>query len=305
MAKKKELFYFMRFIRPLIGISALLLITNACIGPPPPLPPYVEAPEMAAPAKTMAKPPPAKRREAHPKPAQRPPSIILPVLWNVRDKSEMIFIPKGSLSLSASKGLSGDQASARDLELDDFYIDKLEITRGQFQSFLKDQVLSKTRAPLACPHCPAAAISYDMASRYCRWAGKRLPGELEWLKAASGETLEPWPWGGTYKPGRANFWGDGDGFSAASPVGSFVRGASIYGVRDMSGNAWEWTAPPYLPATDGIKKVPKGYAVLKGGSWRNLPERTDLFYRHVVTKDLAMENFGFRCAKSFSTLPGP
>lgn len=230
--------------------------------------------------------------------------VILPALENPKDKSEMILIPKGSFYFLPGNSLNGrpnPQARQR-IKLARYYIDKLEISREQFSLFMQSNNFEEEPEEMdSCPKCPASNITSDMAEEYCRWAGKRLPTESEWLKAALGPTSKSWPWSGNYEPDRANFLGEKDGFATASPVGSFPLGAGKYGPRDMAGNVWEWVSPPYLSGGDEreINNKP-GYGVLKGGSWRNLPSQVDLMYRHVVKKNLTMKNFGFRCAKSFA-----
>ncbi|MBI5184800.1 MAG: formylglycine-generating enzyme family protein [Nitrospinae bacterium] len=242
-----------------------------------------------------------EKRIEPPPPPSAPPlrtKVILPVVQNPQDKSEMVLIPTGPLfppSPSSQKEKQGKDVIK--VEVYQYYIDKLEISYEQFNVFLSEKNLKKTERAASCPDCAAGHVSFELASGYCQWAGKRLPSELEWLKAAQGDKASPWPWGDHYEPGRANIFGEEDGYPAGSPVGSFPLGASGYGVKDMIGNAWEWVSSPYLPGKEN--EIPKGDGVLKGGSWRSLPEQADLSYRHVVNKNLGLENFGFRCAKSF------
>ncbi len=298
------------------NIILLFFLFTSCSGPHIPPPPYLEQPQKKEkkivriePLKKTEKTTPKKsRKPVRKKPVRKSKRIsdlrtrvILPVIENPGDKSEMILISKGPFYFQPGKSLNeGAQAIWR-MELDFYYMDKLEITRTQFNRFVRSNRLEAESVGMnSCPECPADNITYEAATQYCQWAGKRLPTESEWLKAASGHSTRSWPWKGNYESDRANFLGKEDGFDTASPVGSFPLGASEYGLRDMSGNVWEWVSPPYLSSgnSDTSNEKP-GYGVLKGGSWRNLPAQVDLRYRHVVKKNLAMKNFGFRCAKSF------
>lgn len=292
-----------------IALILMFFFLESCAGPPALKPPHLDAPTKTAKEspvireeKIFQKPSTQTQNTPTQTPTPTPPTqnpqtqtpstgalrtrVILPVIKNPKDNSDMVFIPEG--------------ADREKVPLANYYIDKLEITQEQFNHFLRDKKIEKTGEATSCPTCPATKIAFDMAYEYCQWAEKRLPSEMEWLKAAGGgANAAPWPWGVDFEPERANFFGENDGYAAASPVGSFPLGTSEYGVQDMIGNVWEWVSPPYLPDQKNEKKIQKEDGILKGGSWRNLPERVDLFYRHVVNKNLAFENFGFRCAKTF------
>ncbi|GAB5582844.1 inactive C-alpha-formylglycine-generating enzyme 2 isoform X1 [Prionailurus iriomotensis] len=115
---------------------------------------------------------------------------------------------------------------------------------------------------------PVVHVSWNDARAYCAWRGKRLPTEEEWEFAARGGlTGQVYPWGNQFQPNRTNLWqgkfpkGDKaeDGFHGVSPVNAFPP-QNNYGLYDLMGNVWEWTASPY-PATDQDMRV------LRGASW--------------------------------------
>jgi iron(II)-dependent oxidoreductase len=129
---------------------------------------------------------------------------------------------------------------------------------------------------------PVVHVCYWEADAYARWAGKRLPSEAEWEKAAlwdpTAARARPWPWGEEPPTERhANL--DQLGFAPA-PLGAYPAGASAYGVEQLVGDVWEWTSSDFLPYPgfvaypyDDYSKIFFGsdYKVLRGGSWATRP----------------------------------
>jgi len=147
---------------------------------------------------------------------------------------------------------------------------------------------------------PVVQVSQRDALAFCRHHGYRLPTEAEWEFAARGTDGRRFPWGeappeapdGTR---RANFGtvsccaADArDGFLRRAPVGEFPNGASPYGVLDMAGNVWEWTADPY-PGRPGAVSI-------RGGGWGNNPYCLRVTYRHWNPPHIGLDMVGFRCA---------
>jgi iron(II)-dependent oxidoreductase len=128
------------------------------------------------------------------------------------------------------------------------------------------------------PDEPVQHISFHEAEAYAAWAGARLPTEAEWEKACAWDPVarrrRRWPWGDAPPtPDRVNLGGDG---LRPAPVGAYPRGASAYGVEQMIGDIWEWTASPFLAwpgfapmlyATYSEPFFGQDYRVLRGGSW--------------------------------------
>ncbi len=147
---------------------------------------------------------------------------------------------------------------------------------------------------------PVVQISQRDAAAFCAWYDLRLPRDAEWEYAARGRDDRTFPWGDSLPEAGdgsrlANFGtlaccasNDSDGYRTTAPVGSYPQGASPFGLLDMAGNVWEWTASPYPPDAAEV--------TLRGGGWGNNPFCLRVSYRHGNPPGIGLDMVGFRCA---------
>jgi len=237
------------------------------------------------------------------------------------------FIPAGEFSMGThpveSLGTGSDIAPVHLVYLDAFWIDRMEVTNRMYAQCVADgacelpniagQPIFSSRTRLEYYNNPEFAdypviyVNWYEADSYCSWAGKRLPTEAEWEKAARGTTTWTYPWGNS-KPTwvKANYRYDLFPLMGTTAVGSFPEGASPYGVLDMAGNVWEWMSDLYGSDYYGSQTEwnnPTGPAngdrrVLRGGSWFSNEWCLRVSLRSSIGPDDAGSDVGFRCVTS-------
>jgi sulfatase modifying factor 1 len=198
-----------------------------------------------------------------------------------------------------------DEQPAHPVVVNEFWIDRTEVTNIQFEKCVKAGICQAPTCALtgkptygdpSLEGYPMVCVSVHAASTYCEWAGARLPTEIEWEYAARGPQGWIFPWGNEFDGMRANSQGDDDGYSFLSPVGSFPFGASWVGALDMAGNAWEWTAE-WIGSYTGS---PSGLFIgaLRGGSWVHAPVDLRAASRVNWFDNSQIDRIGFRCART-------
>jgi len=185
-----------------------------------------------------------------------------------------------------------------------FSIDKYEVTNRQYKKFMQaaKQPAPKHWAGGEYPEkqddYPVANVSWNDAAAYCKWAGKRLPTEVEWEVAARGGKKLPYPWGQKYRSGMANV--ARESYNSPTITGRYERGKSHLDCYDMIGNVWEWTASNpsnYAGAPAKIDQKSLNKIVVRGGSFRDAEYMATTPYRKFLDPNGVFEDVGFRCAK--------
>jgi len=231
------------------------------------------------------------------------------------DGMPMVYVPPGEFEMGSAAG-ERDQQPPHVVALDAFWIDRTEVTNGQYEQCVEAggcdppaETGSYTRDSYygdgAFVDYPVIYVSWDQAAAYCAWAGARLPTEAEWEYAARGSEGRTYPWGSDLPDCRkANYWGaDGGCVGDTAAVGAYPAGASWCGAQDLAGNVWEWVADWYAsdyyarsPARNPTGPASGESRVVRGGSWYH--------YRHLLQSTLRNYHapghrshlVGFRCA---------
>lgn len=231
-----------------------------------------------------------------------------PFIMGTNDEQEQLVIRQlGGGELIEHPRWFLSEKPQREVHVEAFYIDKFEVTNADYQKFIDATGYDEPRHwenrkyPQGEGNLPVVYVNWKDANAYSRWAGKRLPTETEWEKAARGTDARIWPWGNVFDITKCNVesW-EGSG---PKPVGSLPECVSPYGVYDMAGNVWEWTDSwydTYPGSTFTSPEFGKKFRVLRGGSWFYYDSLNPIGAR-TPSRDIGTENHlsyivGFRCA---------
>jgi formylglycine-generating enzyme required for sulfatase activity len=223
----------------------------------------------------------------------------------------MAVVPVGPFMMGSSMGDADEQPVHR-VYVETFFMDKYQVSVGQYAKFL--DATSQEAPPdwttmNRSQHQKRPIVNVDWmdADAYCTWAGKRLPTEAEWEKAARGTDGRTYPWGNEY-PTKffANVSQENwNNHGALTPVGTFENGKSPYGIYDMAGNVWAWVSdwydPDYYQSSPSQNPTgpPWGESkVIRGGSWGSGPEALRSADREIHSPSFRGLGTGFRCAKT-------
>jgi len=230
-----------------------------------------------------------------------------------KEPNEMISIPAGPFIRGSNHRLP-DEGPEYTAETKAFLIDKYEVTNLQYKQFIDatnrkspKHFRNRTYPEGKIDH-PVVWVSWYDAHDYCEWAGKRLPTDIEWEKAARGTDGRDYPWGDDFDVNKVNSpvrWVSLNMPGDTTPAGAFEGGKSPYGLYDMSGNVWEWTDSWYTqyPGNEWpSENYGELYKVLKGGSWWDCSfyqcgVSAPSFNRSYFKQNIKNSSFGFRCAK--------
>jgi formylglycine-generating enzyme required for sulfatase activity/predicted Ser/Thr protein kinase len=212
----------------------------------------------------------------------------------------MVYVPGGEFTMGRDDGDEYERP-AHKVTVKPFFMDQYEVTNQDYAKFVK---ATNHRAPWTNGSYPANAarkpvtdVAWDDANDYAKWAGKRLPTEEEWEFAARGTDGRRYPWGNDWQQGLANA---DDAGKSLTDAGS-TKGASPYGVMDMVGNAWEWTATKLVayPGGQVSNQMPGDLRVIRGGSYTESKDEATTTYRrgYPARGNYDYSNTGFRCVK--------
>ncbi|MCB0196622.1 MAG: formylglycine-generating enzyme family protein [Anaerolineae bacterium] len=224
---------------------------------------------------------------------------------------DMVLIEAGPFTMGQD-GSKPKNGPAHEVDLPAYEIDRFEVTNDEFAHFAEqagfttyaEQNSSKNWQDAAegKGNHPVVYVTWDDATAYCEWAGKRLPTEAEWEKAARGDDGRVFPWGDAFVAENGNFYEGG--IRGTTAVGSFGTGASPYGIEDMAGNVREWTADYFVAypgqAADADNFFGEENRVNRGGGWFDGEdgELVTTYNRNAGPPGTsANDDIGFRCAR--------
>ncbi len=216
----------------------------------------------------------------------------------------MVAIPTTAFMMGR-KGTNSEEGPAHFLKVSAFYIDQTEVTNAAYQEFVRATGSAvpgrwqRTWPPPGTDNLPVTRVSWDDAAAFCHWASKRLPTEAEWELAARSNDGRLFPWGNDFEPQRANTLDSQS--QRPRPVGSYPQGASPFGVLDMAGNVWEWTADDFAPYFGSFVRpaiAGSRAKVIRGGSFGSDATHVTTTSRGYELADQVSDSIGFRCARS-------
>lgn len=248
---------------------------------------------------------------------------------NEKDGATLVYVPEGEFTMGSDDG-EANEKPVHIVYLDAFWIDQTEVTNKQYQACVGEGVCeppSSITSALQQPNCfggsciypfdyygipefddyPVIYVNWNQANAYCAWAGRKLPTEAQWEKAARGPNASIYPWGNFEPSGSLLNYNSivGD----TTKVGSYKSGQSIYGAYDMAGNVWEWINDWYsgsyyqnLPSQNPLGPDSGDGKVLRGrslGSYGGYSVRSSYRYWSYPT-DSRQGDVGFRCAISLT-----
>lgn len=247
------------------------------------------------------------------------------------DDRMLHYVPAGEFAMGSNKLL--DEQPIHTVKLAAFWIDETEVTNAMYGQCVQagqcdEPTGNRYYADSDFAEHPITFVSWNDAADYCSYAGRRLPTEAEWEKAAGWDPVanaqRVYPWGNDFACSKANFDDETtldafvveggascDGHDLSAPVGSYPEGASAYGALDMAGNVWEWVydgfveQDPYSdfpnyysisPEADPTGPEVSAYRVVRGSSWNLNFGLGRVAYRLWFGPDDAYDGIGFRCA---------
>lgn len=229
------------------------------------------------------------------------------------DGAVLVYVAQGEFEMGSNNGNPNEQPTHK-IILDAFWIDQTEVTNKMYAACVLAGACTppvNTSSALRSVYYsnpefdnyPVVYVSWNDANTYCSWAGRRLPTEAEWEKAARGADARIYPWGNN-EPGD-DLLNYKNNIGDTTRVQNYPNGISPYGANDMAGNVWEWVSDWYSeyyygnsPSSNPLGPSSGVYRSMRGGSWLYDDDFARSAYRTANTPDVTFNNLGFRCAAS-------
>jgi serine/threonine-protein kinase len=227
-----------------------------------------------------------------PLPAQSQPSPAAP--------AEMVYIPGGVFRMG-SDNVDSYESPAHEVTVAPFFMDRTEVSNEQYAAFLKatnhtaPPDWKDKQYPPGAGQMPVVNVSWQDANAYAAWTGKRLPSEAEWEFAARTTDRRRYPWGTTWDAAKANT--SETNLNRPGEVHDYADAANPYGLLNLAGNVWEWTASEVQSYKDKSVVLAPG-KVIRGGAFYTPKERATTTYRGFAPPDKQATGIGFRCVKN-------
>ena len=249
-----------------------------------------------------------------------PTSLATPVVGSTltgNDGMTLLYVPAGEFTMGSDSSDQADEKPAHTVNLDAFWIDQTEVTNKQYAACVSSGASGGCTRPSNTSSYtntsyygnnqfddyPVIYVNWNQAKAYCEWAGRRLPTEAEWERAARGTDGRTYPWGNSDP--STNLLNFNSNVGDTTPVGNYPNGVSLYGAYDMAGNVWEWVNDWYSDTyyqrqheTNPPGASSGSFRVLRGGSWDDFGYSVRSSYRVWYDPTYTDINFGFRCARS-------
>lgn len=307
-------------MKRLFLLFAVLALALAACGSPPPetgtqpagdtgavTKPTAAAPVVEIKPTATPRPTPTPRPSPTPQPSPTPAPTVagetpVPTPEEPAERGgPMVTIPAGPFTMGSDTS-EANEGPAHEVDLPAYQIDVFEVTNADFAAFVEDSGYEaegdwQSKAGPGKEDHPVVKVTFNDAVAFCEWAGKRLPTEAEWEKAARGPEGFTFPWGNTYDDTLFN--GKASGIRGTVAVGIFSGSESGYGIQDMAGNVWEWVDAPYVGYPNSTFADPQynsEFRVTRGGGWFDEEAQVKATNRSGTTVSAANDDLGFRCA---------
>jgi serine/threonine-protein kinase len=288
--------------------------------------PATLATEMVAATFTLTSQPISLSQTLEPTRVSTTPTIIIPPIESFTPTAtslpteitdakgvSMMLVPADEFSMGSESG-DEDEKPVHIVYLDAFWIDKTEVTNKMYSLCVSagackeptdksSLIQSNYYGNSSFDNYPVIYVDWYMAKTYCEWAGRRLPTEAEWEKAARSTDGRIYPWGNTAPNKSLLNYTNTEGIGDVTEVGKYPNGASPYGAMDMAGNVFEWVSSLYrsypYDAMDGRENFDSSEdRVVRGGAWERIYDSSlRSANRNGYRATVPLVYLGFRCAR--------